>query len=664
MHVKEPGKSFSGFFLTGIQEDRNLILLISNIHMADRSNNPFQFWQELKRRKVIRVIIGYLAAAYVMLELTSIIAEPFGLPDWTIKLVFVLVVAGFIVVVMLSWIFDFTQDGIKKTEPQKAMKGKIQPEHARRKLKVSDIIIGVLLVAVCILTYPRIFKKDKFKDIRDEDGRISVAVMPFENLSGDSLYNVWQGGFQNLLISTLSNSRELQVRQFQTMAAVIGQKKTVYQASITPSLARELAINLDTRTFILGKILKAGNKIRVNAQLVNAETEEVYKSYQVDWKTEADVFAMADSLSGMIRNYLEIRKLAEAYDSPVVNETVYTNSAEAFQYYIHAWDALGKMDLRTTEKWLLKAIEADSGFIDAYIFLSFSSIADGDYKLSKKWYNKAYSRRDELPVRGKLFLDHLHAYHYETSYEEIDVCKQILEMDEMNTTYWYFLGEAYFKLDQYSDAAIYWEKALDIHQKWGTSLRIPLLYIWLGDSYHQLGDHKRENEVYETGLSVLGNYTSIIRRQATCALSQGDLDKANMYINKYESAAAVWHWNEARILSGVGLMYMEANLIKEAEKQYRQALALDPGNALRLHDLAWCLIDHDIDIDEGVALAEKALEKIPDDSNMLDTRGWGLYKQGKYEEALKILKQSWELRGTYSLEIYQHIQETERAIAR
>ena len=48
--------------------------------MPDKSDNPFKFWQELKRRKVIRVIIGYLAAAYVLLELTSIVSEPLGLP--------------------------------------------------------------------------------------------------------------------------------------------------------------------------------------------------------------------------------------------------------------------------------------------------------------------------------------------------------------------------------------------------------------------------------------------------------------------------------------------------------------------------------------------------------------------------------------------------------
>jgi len=87
--------------------------------MPGISKNPFQFWRELKRRKVIRVIIGYLASAYVILELTSIIAEPFGLPEGTIKLVFVLLGAGLIVVIFLSWRYDVTPEGIKELNLQR-----------------------------------------------------------------------------------------------------------------------------------------------------------------------------------------------------------------------------------------------------------------------------------------------------------------------------------------------------------------------------------------------------------------------------------------------------------------------------------------------------------------------------------------------------------------
>ena len=91
--------------------------------MPGKSNNLGPFWQELKRRKVVRVIIVYAAASFVILELVSIIAEPFGLPDWTLKLVVVLLSIGLIISVILSWIYDIHPGGgIVKTEPaHKAM---------------------------------------------------------------------------------------------------------------------------------------------------------------------------------------------------------------------------------------------------------------------------------------------------------------------------------------------------------------------------------------------------------------------------------------------------------------------------------------------------------------------------------------------------------------
>ena len=272
--------------------------------MPDNPNKLSQFWQELKRRKVIKVIAMYAATAFIIMEAVDIMLPRLGLPDWTVTFIIVLLIAGFPITIILSWIFDITPEGVIKTEPvQIAKKKETIPEPVKRKLKISDGIIALLLVVVCILLYPKIFKKDKFEGIRDPEGKISISVMPFENLSGDTLYNIWKGGFQNLLITTLSNSEELSVRQYQAMYAILKSDGNVNYASITPSVASEVALKLDTRIFILGNILKAGNQIRVNAQLVNAETEEIYKTYEVDGNTEDDIFSMADSLSGLIRNY-------------------------------------------------------------------------------------------------------------------------------------------------------------------------------------------------------------------------------------------------------------------------------------------------------------------------------------------------------------------------
>jgi tetratricopeptide (TPR) repeat protein len=632
--------------------------------MSDTSNRLSRFWEELKRRKVIKVIAIYAATAFIIIEAGDIMLPRLGLPDWTVTFIIILLIIGFPLAVIFSWIFDITPEGLKKTEPANVDKEKESPPvPAKRRLKPSDAIIALLIVIVVILVYPNIFKQDKFKGIRDTEGRISISVMPFENLSGDTLYNVWQGGFQNLLITTLSNSEELLVRQYQAIYNVIEGERNISYASLTPSLASELALKLETRTFIIGNILKAGNKIRVNAQLINAETEEIYKTYQVDGYTEDDIFAMADSLSGLIKNYLEIKKLVEQYDSPAISGS-FTNSSEAFQYYIHGYDAWWDFDFQAAAEWLSKAIEADSNFISAYVMLSFVYRGLENDKQAKNCCNMALKQRHELSVLGKLMLDHLNAYYFGTTNEQIKYIKQILEIDELNSDYWFLLGSAYRNIDQHENAIINFEKALEIHKKWGTEYRNPFLYSWLGDSYHQLNDHKREKEVYELGLTVFPDHPIIISAQAICALSQGDMEKAENLIAKYKSIRKNnSRWPESEILSAVGYIYSDADLFDEAEKQLRKALSLDPQNPDRMNDLAWCLIDNDINVDEGVELIEKALLIDPEDWYTLDTYGWGLYKQGRYEEALQVLNDSWEIRPVYNHEGYQHIQEVNKALS-
>ena len=297
-----------------------------------------RFWQELKRRRVFRVVAMYAGAAFVIIELTNNVAEPLRLPDWIPTVVILILIIGFPATAILSWIFDITPEGVKKTGPyEDSGEHQVPLEAGRRKLRPSDLVITVLIIAVGILVYPKIFTKDTFKNVRDPDGRISIAVMPFENLSGDTLYNIWQGGFQNLLITTLSNSEELSVRKYQVINDVLNNKKDINIASLSPSFASDLAHKLDTRTLILGNILRAGNKIRITAQLVNAETEEIYKTYQVDGDSENDLFILADSLSVMIKNYIEIKKISDEYNSPEIHGNSLTNSSEAFKNYIRGW---------------------------------------------------------------------------------------------------------------------------------------------------------------------------------------------------------------------------------------------------------------------------------------------------------------------------------------
>ncbi len=85
--------------------------------MPDKSSRLLRFWEELKRRKVIKVIAMYAATAFIIMEAGDIMLPRLGLPDWTITFIIILLLVGFPIAVIFSWIFDITPEGLKKTEP-------------------------------------------------------------------------------------------------------------------------------------------------------------------------------------------------------------------------------------------------------------------------------------------------------------------------------------------------------------------------------------------------------------------------------------------------------------------------------------------------------------------------------------------------------------------
>ena len=112
-----------------------------------------QFWQELKRRGVIKVITMYAATAFIIMEAAEIMLPRLGLPDWTVTFLIILLIVGFPITIILSWIFDITPEGVTKTEAAVDTETAVPTEASKRKLKASDVIISVLVVVVCVLIY-------------------------------------------------------------------------------------------------------------------------------------------------------------------------------------------------------------------------------------------------------------------------------------------------------------------------------------------------------------------------------------------------------------------------------------------------------------------------------------------------------------------------------
>ncbi len=146
------------------------------------------------------------------------------------------------------------------------------------------------------------------------------------------------------------------------------------------------------------------------------------------------------------------------------------------------------------------------------------------------------------------------------------------------------------------------------------------------------------------------------------SLTLRDTVVANKYIEKYIPLRKECSESEVAIEASLPGIYSKAGILDKAEVYYRQAQSLDPKAAGRINKLAYFLIDNDRNIIEGEELVDKALQSSPDNYNYLHTKGWGLYKQGKYEEALKLLERSWELKPIYDPDIFLHLEAAKKAV--
>lgn len=630
--------------------------------MADMFNSLERFWQELKRRKVFKVVAMYAGTAYIILEVVNNLVNPLRLPEWTPTLVVVLLAIGFPFAIIFSWIFDITPEGIKKTESIDAVrKKKVQSVPVKRGIKASDIIIALMAIVIVILLYPKIFKRDTMENLRSSGERISVAVMPFQNMTNDTTKNFWQEMIQDNLITSLSNSEELQVRQTESIITLLQNNDLTNYASITPSVAGRISQKLNASVFVHGSINQVGSIIRLNAKLIDSETEEVFKSIQIDGSID-NILHMADSLSRMVNNFLILTSLKKE-TSPDIKNFVSTNSPEAYRYYIYGRNAFYKRDYTTAVNWFSQTIAIDSNFIFASVMICMAYSSQGMNNQARIQALRAYEKRDKLSMQQKVIASWLYAVYYETYHEENKYLIQYLEFDDQAPPLWDMLGRNYNGLHQYDRAIPEFEKALEIYDYWGIKPPWVENYTNLGLAYHKTGQYRKEKNLYKKAEQNFPDDPFLIYRLAIISLTEGDTVTANRYIKNYIYLRKEGLASEAAIATNLAFIYSETDNLDKAEEYFREALALEPERSVRINNLALFLIEKDRNINEGMDLIEKALELSPDNYLYSDTKGWGLYKQGKYKEALEFLEKAWNLKLTYDHETYLHLEAAKKAVA-
>jgi len=398
--------------------------------------------------------------------------------------------------------------------------------------------------------------------------------------------------------------------------------------------------------------------------LINSRTEEAFQPLSANGVSDQITYII-DSLAKRIKDFLIVSELKKG-TSIELEKNASSASPEAFKDFMRGNDALGNEDYETAEKWYLSALEKDSSFIDAAIMLSGTFYNRGRYDKAKELIKRIYKKREQVSDWLKISIEYANALYFAGPKESMRYTKQLLQMDDQQPTQHYILGFEYMSLNQYNNAIPEFEKALELYHQWGTKPWSFLMYTQLGDCYHQTGKDKKEKKLYKEAEQDFPDYPALIYNQAILAVSEGKTKEADNYINKYKSIRKDQLWSDAGINSSLASIYSESGILDKAEELYRTALGLEPDNPARLNALAYFLIDKDRNVDEGLEFVDKALQMNPDRYYLyLHTQGWGLYKQGKYQEALKLIQKSWDIRmdeAIYSHAAWLHLEEAKKAV--
>src|SRR6266550_381237 len=305
------------------------------------------FFDEVKRRKVYRVAAAYIIAAGGAIQLASAAFPAWELPNWTLRLVIVLFLLGFPIALMLAWAYDMTAQGVRVTATT------VVPGTHRRRNIIMLVATGVAISAAAgFFLLPRVsaHKIDK-----------SIAVLPFENRSDEKENAYFADGIQDDVLTNLSK---------------IGDLKVISRTSVMPyrekgSNVREIGKALGVGTIVEGSVRRIGNRVRVNVQLINADTDEHIWAEDYD-RDLTDVFAiqtdLAQKIVSTLRAKLSPSEKARLDRRPTENPDAYLLFIQAEQYA--NGPNMFSDDSRKAEQLLEQAIKLDPNFAAAFACLS------------------------------------------------------------------------------------------------------------------------------------------------------------------------------------------------------------------------------------------------------------------------------------------------------
>ena len=311
------------------------------------------FFSELKRRNVYKVAVAYAVVGWLIAQIATQIFPFLEIPNWIVRLVIVLIAIGFPIALVFAWAFELTPEGLKRTEDVDLTA--LPP--TKSYMWIYIVLIGAI-VSITLFLLGRYTASSRPSEAATVPQK-SIAVLPFENLSGDASNAYFADGVQEELLTRLSKIAELKVIS----------RTSTQRYKNAPADLREIAKQLGVANILEGSVQKASDQVRISVQLINALNDSHLWAETYDRKL-IDVFQLETDLAQKIAASLEAKLTGREKNEIAARGTTNTEAYDAFLHAVALSNRQGTQDLEALIRFARHAVELDPNYAQAWFLLA------------------------------------------------------------------------------------------------------------------------------------------------------------------------------------------------------------------------------------------------------------------------------------------------------
>jgi TolB-like protein/predicted Zn-dependent protease len=461
------------------------------------------FFEELQRRKVYRVAAAYVVAAGFLIQIASATFPAWELPNWSLRLVIVLLLIGFPIALILAWAYDITPQGIQGTPTAPGA-------HWRRNL-ILLIALAVIISALAgFFLLPRAVS-DKIDK--------SVAVLPFQNLSSDPDNAYFGDGIQEEVLTRLTKIGDLKV---------ISRTSTQGYQSEPANLA-EIAKQLGVANILEGSVQKAGDQVRVNVHLVNVQTGSQLWADTYDRKL-SDIFSVESEIAKGIAESLQAKLTGREEQALAAKPT---NNPQAYDFYLRGLASEARSNYSSDA--LFKAIEFYDLAVrlDPNFALAWARLSGVHALLYSNRRDTTIARRDAAKAALEnaqrlqpnspetLLFTGYYQYWVLHDYGSAKATfERVSKKLPGNSEVLYALAAIARSEGHWDESVAYWERGLALNPR-NTALLTEVAF-----TYAALRQFPKAKKLYDRALDILPNELSLMALKASIYQAEGNLQES------------------------------------------------------------------------------------------------------------------------------------------